>query len=103
MRLSMVFLLLLPLAACAQPLEQRVASKLAAAGLSQPMAQCMAERWVKRLSVFQLQKISGLADGLKDESGELTVGGFITRVRELDDPEIVEVVTKSSLVCALTS
>jgi hypothetical protein len=103
MRARILFLLLLLVTACTRPLEQKVAAKLAAAGLSQPMAQCMAERWVKRLSVFQLQEISTLADGLKDESGELTVGRFITQVRQLDDPEIVEVVTKSSLVCALTS
>lgn len=67
------------------------------------MANCMAGRWVERLSVLQLRKISALAGDLKDETGTLTVGGFATRVRQLDDPEIVQIVTQSSVVCALTS
>jgi hypothetical protein len=102
MRAAILLLPLSALAACAQPFEGRVASRLADAGLSRPMAECMAERWVDRLSLLQLQKISDLADHLKDEKGKLTAGRFISRVRQLDDPEIVEVVTKSSVVCALS-
>jgi hypothetical protein len=103
MRAAILLLPLSALAACAQPFEGRVASRLADAGLSRPMAECMAERWVDRLSLLQLQKISDLADNLKDEKGKLTAGRFISRVRQLDDPEIVEVVTKSSVVCALSA
>ena len=103
MRAVILLLPLSALAACAQPFEGRVASRLAEAGLSRPMAECMAERWVDRLSVLQLQRISDLADHLKDEKGKLTAGRFISRVRQLDDPEIVEVVTKSSVVCALSA
>lgn len=103
MRTAILLLPLAALAACAQPFEGRVASRLAEAGLSRPMAECMAERWVDRLSLLQLQKISDLADNLKDEKGKLTAGRFIRRVRQLDDPEIVEVVTKSSVVCALSA
>lgn len=91
------------LAACAQPFEGRVASRLAESGLSRPMADCMAAKWVDRLNVLQLRKISALADSLHDERGKLTLVRFIGRVRKLDDPEIIEVVTKSSLSCALTS
>jgi hypothetical protein len=96
-------LLPLALAACAQPFEGRVASRLTEAGLSRPMAECMARRWVDRLSVAQLAKISGLSEELgRDRSqGRLTVGRFIDRVRGLEDPEIVEVVTTSSVACAL--
>lgn len=98
-----IALLLVPLAACSQPFEGRVASRLTEAGLSRPMANCMAERWVDRLSVFQLRKISDLADNLKDEEGKLTPARFVSRVRQLDDPEIVSVVAQSSVVCALTA
>ena len=102
MRVAVPALALLAVAGCAQPFEGRVAAKLNEAGLSKRMADCMAERWVNRLSVIQLQKISGLADALKDEGGKLTVGRFIGEVRDLDDPEIVEVVTRSSVVCAVS-
>ena len=97
----LVLLPLLALAACAQPFEGRVASRLAEAGLPRPIAECMAGRWVERLSVLQLQKISGLADSLRDEGGRLTLSRFLHRVAALDDPEIVGVVTSSSVACAI--
>lgn len=96
-------LTLLALAGCSQPFEGRIAERLTEAGLKRPMAECMAERWVKRLNLLQLRKIQTMAGGLRDERGELTAGRLIQRVRELDDPEIVEVVTRSTLVCALTA
>jgi hypothetical protein len=97
-----ILLLPLMLAACAQPFEGRVASRLVEAGLPRSMADCMAQRWVDRLSLLQLQKISDLAETLKEERGRLTPIAFVTRVRELGDPEIVQVVTSSSVVCALS-
>ena len=98
-----LFLLLLGLSACAQAFEGRVATRLAEAGLSRPMADCMAERWVERLNLVQLQKISGAADELQQDRGKgrLTVGRFIERIRAIGDPEIYGVVSSSSLVCAL--
>lgn len=100
-RLTLVLLLLA--ASCAQPFEGRVASRLADAGLSRTMADCMAKRWVERLNLLQLQKISDLAEDLKRERSErrLTVARFVERVREVDDPEIVRVVTGSAAACAL--
>jgi hypothetical protein len=93
------------LAACAQPFEGRVATRLSEAGLSRPMADCMAKRWVDRLSLVQLQKISSLSEDLARErsQGRLTVGRFIERVRAVDDPEVVSVVTSSTAACALSS
>ena len=99
-------LALLPLflvAACAQPFEGRVASRLAEAGLPRPVADCMAGRWVERLSLLQLRKISSLADTLRGERGRLTIVRFVAKARQIDDPEIVEVVTRSSIACALSS
>ena len=98
--------LLLPLAvaACAQPFEGRVASRLADAGLSRPMADCMAKRWVDRLNLLQLQKISSLSQDLQRErsGGKLTIGRFIERVRAVDDPEVFQVVSTSAAACALS-
>jgi hypothetical protein len=86
------------IAACAQPFEGRVASRLAEAGLSRPMADCMAKRWVNRLNVAQLQKISSLSEDLKRERSQrrLTAGRFVERVREVNDPEVFEVVSSST-------
>jgi hypothetical protein len=94
---------LMPLAACSQAFEGRIVDRLNEAGLSRPMSECMAERWVERLGVFQLRRIQGLAEDLEAEGENLTVAGLIRRVREIDDPEIVEVVTRSTVVCALTA
>lgn len=98
----MLLALALP-AACAQPLEGRVAGRLAEAGLARPLAECMAKRWVDRLDLLQLRKLSGLADDLHRErsQGRLTVGRLVARVQALEDPEIIQVVTTSSLTCAL--
>jgi hypothetical protein len=98
-----VLLLPIAFAACSQPFEGRIAASLAEAGLSRPVSECMAERWVKKLSLMQLRRIESLAGELRDERGRLGPGRLIARLREIDDPEIVEVVTRSSLVCALTA
>lgn len=100
MRRLPLFLFLLT-AACAQPFEGRVATRLSEAGLSRPMADCMAERWVDRLNVLQLRKISNLAEDLRKEGRNLTVGRFVDRVRRVNDPEIFEVVSSSAVACAL--
>ncbi len=99
-------LLMLPLvawlAACSQPFEGRIARNLEDAGLSPGMSQCMANRWVERLSPLQLRKIAELADGLKAEGRSISVLGLADRVRRLEDPEIVEVVSTSAAGCAFT-
>src|SRR3982751_1694863 len=93
----------LAVSACAQPLEGRIATRLQQAGLSPSMAQCMADRWVHRLSVLQLQKIQHLTNDITREyqGGRLTAIAFVERVRRVDDPEIFEVVSSSVAVCAL--
>lgn len=105
MRGKILIIPLLALAACAQPFQGRVASRLADAGLSRPMADCMAERWVDRLNVLQLRKISSLSEDVakQRDQGRLTVLRLIERVRALDDPEIAAVVSSSSIACALRS
>lgn len=103
MRSRVLIFPLLALAACAQPFEGRVASRLADAGLSRPMADCMAKRWVDRLSLAQLRKISSVAEGLGEEraQGKLTIGRFVERIRAVDDPEVFQVVSSSAAACVL--
>ena len=103
-RVNARILLMLPvvagLAACSQPFEGRIARNLEEAGLSRGMSECMANRWVERLSPGQLRKIADLAAGLKAEGRSVSLLGLADRVRRLEDPEIVEVVSTSAAGCA---
>ena len=92
--------LVLVLSACATP-ETRVRTALTDAGLSQPIAACMADRMVDRLSLIQLNKLSGLKKLRKAEMSKLSVDEFLRRTRSLQDPEILSVVTSSGLICAV--
>lgn len=88
------------LAACSTP-ETRVRNGLVEAGLSRPMAGCMAERMVDRLSLVQLRRIGRLGD-LRDENPrQMTVDQFLRRARALGDPEIWSVMSTSAAICAI--
>jgi hypothetical protein len=91
---SLIFLSLL--AACATP-QERLGAGLMNAGLSEPMAACMAERMVDRLSLAQLRRIGDLPYA-RDER---TVRGFLHRVRALGDTEILAVSSSSAAICAV--
>lgn len=88
------------LAACATP-ETRVRNALSDAGLNQPMAACMAERMVDRLSLWQLNKLRGLSKLQGEDARELTYKQFVKRTKSLRDPEILGVVTSSGAVCVV--
>ena len=66
------------------------------AGLPRPLAACMAERMVDRLSLAQLMRIADLPKAREAESVER----FLRRIRSLGDPEIVAVTTSSAALCA---
>ncbi len=102
MRLILATLPLFALAACATP-ETRVRTALMEAGLSRPVASCMAQRMVDRLSIGQLQKLSRLSGISKTQIGQLTVGEMLRRTKALGDPKILEVVTTAGLGCAIAS
>lgn len=90
------------LSACATP-ETRVRKALTNAGLSQPIASCMADRMVDRLSLGQLMKLNGLGK-LKDKKvRELSIEEFVKRSKALQDLEIVGVVSSSALICSFKS
>lgn len=96
MRRSFLMLFaLLALAACSGP-ETRVRDGLIKAGASPGLADCMAKRMVDRLSYKQLQRLSTLARS----EGEKGRKHMLKRVRDLDDPKIVSVVTSSAALCA---
>lgn len=69
---------------------------LANAGLPRPLASCMAERMVDRLSLPQLLRIADLPRARHAES----LDRFLHRVRSLGDPEILAVASTSGALCA---
>ena len=99
-RIALVSIIALALSACATP-ETRVRTALMDAGLSQPIATCMADRMVDRLSLLQLNKLSGLKKLRGQDMRKITVEEFLRRTRALQDPEILGVTTSSGLICAV--
>jgi hypothetical protein len=64
------------------------------AGLSEPNADCMAERLTDRLTIGQLQK-------LKQLKGERrTLGDYVAAVRRVGDAEAISVTASSAALCA---
>ncbi len=86
----------LALAACAVP-EARLRAGLVNAGLSEPMAACMAERMVDRLSLAQLSRIGDLPRARRAAS----MPEFLHRIRSLRDTEILTVTSAAAAVCAV--
>ncbi|MEY4618867.1 MAG: hypothetical protein RIS65_39 [Pseudomonadota bacterium] len=99
-RAALVTFVALALSACATP-ETRIRTALMDAGLSQPIAACMADRMVDRLSLVQLNKLSGLKKLRGQDMRKITVEDFLKRTRALQDPEILGVVSASGLMCAV--
>jgi hypothetical protein len=99
-RAALVTLTALALSACATP-ETRVRTALMDAGLSKPIAACMADRMVDRLSLVQLNKLSGLKKLRGQDMRKITVEDFLKRARSLQDPEMLGVVSSSGLICAI--
>lgn len=99
-RIALVIGISLALSACATP-ETRVRTALMDAGLSKPIATCMADRMVDRLSLIQLNKLSGLKKLRGQDMRKVTVEEFLRRTRSLQDPEILGVVSSSGLICAV--
>jgi hypothetical protein len=93
-RLSMAVAILL-VAGCAVP-EARLRTGLINAGLSPPLAACMAERMVDRLSLAQLRRIGDLPQARESQS----VDQFLRRVRALRDPEILTISAAAATLCA---
>ncbi len=102
MRLILAAMPLLALSACATP-ETRVRTALVDAGLPRPIASCMAQRMVDRLSLGQLQRLSRLSGLREQQIGQLTVREFLRRTAALGDPKILSVVTTAGLGCAIAS
>ena len=93
----------LSLAGCSSLAKPSVETALLEAGVAAPMAACMAKRMTDRLSVAQLQKLNRLKGQPGEKVSDLSASEMLARVRRIDDPEVVSVVTSSGAACALTS
>jgi hypothetical protein len=96
MRRVSIPLLAVAVSACSLP-EARLRAGLVEAGLSEPLAACMADRMVDRLSLMQLRRIADLREAGRAAS----LAEFLHRVRSLRDPEILSVTSTSAAVCTL--
>lgn len=96
--------LLIPVAlsACATP-QTRVRNGLTGLGLAYPVADCMAERMVDRLSLSQLNRLSSVKELKGRKAGDVGIDEFVRASRGLQDPEVIGVVTSSGAICAVTS
>lgn len=83
------------LAGCATP-ETRLRTGLIDAGLSPPLAGCMAHRMAGRLTLGQLMRLRDLPQARES----LTIAEFLHRVRALRDPGILSISTSSAALCA---
>lgn len=98
--LAPALLLALAVAGCASP-ETRVRTKLIGLGVSPPMAGCMADRMVDRLSYAQLRRLGELGGISKGDVRDMRIGELLSRTRALQDPEIFNVVSRAALGCAI--
>ena len=99
--LALPLLLAVTIVGCATP-ETRIRNALVEAGLSKPIAGCMADRMVDRLSLGQLNKLRGLGKLQDKKPRQLSIEEFVKRTKALQDPEILAVVTSSGVICTLS-
>lgn len=83
--------------------ETRIRTALLDAGVERPVASCMAERMVDRLSMFQLRKMASLAKMRDRDVRSMTVEQLLRHTRALNDPEILHVVTTAGIGCAIAA
>ncbi|MBT2185944.1 hypothetical protein [Sphingobium nicotianae] len=88
------------LAGCATP-EAQLRTGLVNAGLSKPMAGCMARPMAQELSLNQLLKLRSLSKVGQLDPRETSYNRFMHRIRALQDPQILRVTASAALGCAL--
>lgn len=99
-RVSGLALLALPLAGCITAIaESRVESAFVNAGLSRPIASCMAGRMVDRLTISQLRRLEELQRP-SGQYAEQSLGDYLDRVRRVGDPQVLAVTTSAAALCS---
>jgi hypothetical protein len=88
------------LSACATP-ETQLRTGLMNAGLSKPMASCMARPMSQELSLGQLMKLRSLSRLPETDLRRTSYEQFLRRIRALQDPQIIRVTASAALGCSL--
>ncbi len=86
------------LAGCATP-QTQVRTGLTRAGLSPPVAGCMAEHMVDRLSLLQLRRLGRLSGLTANDPRSTSLDQYLRQARALGDPEIVSVTATAAGMC----
>lgn len=93
--------LLMLLTSCAAAREGRVRTALTDAGLSAPMAACMAPPLAQDLSNAQLRALGRLGDTLRQRGAHLSEGQLLDRLRHDLDAQTAMVVLRAGTGCLL--
>jgi hypothetical protein len=91
------------LAGCSAAYENRIESSLTGAGLSQPVAACIAERMVDRLSKSEIRTIGRLGEKAKARPAGMSVTEFLAHHRGELEPRTYATLTRAGVVCAITA
>lgn len=84
----------LVLGGCVQGIARgRVRNALTNAGLSQPMADCMATRMVDHLTISQLRKLEAL------QGPKRSAMDYVLAVQRVNDPQVIEVTAAAAGAC----
>jgi uncharacterized membrane protein YebE (DUF533 family) len=90
------------LSACATTSQEaRIRAGLREAGVSRPVADCMAERLADRLSPAQLDRLADVAMTHREELRRMTVQQLLRRSATLLDPEVSAAVTRAGIGCSI--
>jgi hypothetical protein len=81
--------------------EDRVRAKLIDAGVQPALAGCMAGRLVRKLDDSELRDLARVAKLPREHAGGMSVDEIGDRLKALDNPHIVSVVTRTGLGCAI--
>jgi len=84
-----------------QVTAKRVEDALVANGMPAPMANCMGERLVDRLTIAQLHRLERLAPEDGETAVPRSVREALDRLRRVDDPEAVEALAGSAAGCGV--
>lgn len=81
--------------------EAQVRDKLVAAGVKPHMADCMADKLVRKLDVSELKELGRVAKLPRENPGALSFDELTYRLQAVNNPHIVSVVTRAGLGCAI--
>jgi hypothetical protein len=88
---------------CGTAYENRIEGSLTRAGLSEPVAACVAERMVDQLSKPEIRAIGRLGGEAKDRPDGMSLAEFLARHRGALDTRTYGVLARAGLVCAATA